>query len=445
MQVVSALGYLYAVYHPSANWGSVAEAGVKEMEDAEEKEVLRQQQMDNLDVNLLLRLRLGGVAAPPLTRADSGYNSAVQSGYPSEDEDDNDCEEEEEDGGNELERLRADDFERGFATTWVKTLIRRVEEEGEEGLADSTDEVRQRVVESAAELLVALLNPPPPQNHEDEHSQNQKDEAEDDDKFTREFSFDVAFSLPKESKITVRVNDGLAGRGDHTDVGLQTWGASIVFCKMMCEDPGRFSLLLSSAPKIVELGAGTGLVSLVLGQLLPRLPAYDIANTRLVATDYHPAVIENLRENIAMNMNVLHDGAGSGMMPMMKVEASVLDWAHQTSWPLGEGQQADILFATDVIYGHEHAKLLYECASRLLKPEGVFWLLQTVRQNGRFSAVADTVEEVFGGEGGGGDENRLGQTQRLGIVERERLEKRSGVGRGDETFYKLFKIGWVEV
>jgi SAM-dependent methyltransferase len=352
----------------------------------------------------------------PLT--DSGYNS----GYTSENEEHDDEEPDAEAGA--LDRLRADELERTFATRWVTRFVASGEE-----VSFSSEEGRQSTLEKAADLLNVLLNP-------GDGGDDDAGEGGGDDRFTRDFTF----ALPGRgdgrykdyTPICVRVNDGLAGRNgeDHLDVGLQTWGASIVLCQMMCDDAARFGLSptgLGEEPRIVELGAGTGLVSLVLGQLLPRL---GIERPLVVATDYHPAVIANLGENIALN----YGAAG-------RVKACALDWAEtdlSPEWPLG-GEKADILFATDVVYAAEHARMLYDCASRLLAPEGVFWLVATVRQNGRFNGVDKTVEDVFDWE----DPARsLTTGKRLSILESENLEKRSGVGRGDETSYKLFRIGW---
>ncbi|KAK5655818.1 hypothetical protein OQA88_5356 [Cercophora sp. LCS_1] len=331
---------------------------------------------------------------------DSGYNS----GYASEDED-----EKESAADKDVALLRADEFERSFAMRWLERFIACAAEEDPRPACFLSDESQQSALEKAADLLTALLSP---------DSGDDESNADEDDGFCRHFSF----LIPGQQSISVRLNDGLAG-ADHTDVGLQTWGASIVLCRMLCENPGQFEVSkanLGVSPKIVELGAGTGLVSLVLGQLLPRL---GVDKAVVVATDYHPTVIANLKGNIQANL----PAASS-------VQACALDWGQpelEASWPLGE-TPADLIIATDVVYDPEHATMLYDCASTILAPRGTFWLLQTVRPNGRHGDVADTVESVFSKESGP-----------LRILHSERLEKQDGVGRADEGYYRLFKIGQV--
>ena len=343
----------------------------------------------------------------PLT--DSGYSS----GYTSETEDDGPSPPPQETA---LALLRADDLERAFATRWVERFLVRADDLP----CFTTDEARHLAVEKAADLLIALSSPVPA---EDEACCALDDD--DPDSFWREFTFSTTTTAPD---ITVRINDGLAGKSasDHLDVGLQTWGASIVFCQMLCDDPGRFGLTTGRQSTIVELGAGTGLVSLALGKLLPALGAVD---TTVVATDYHPAVIANLQTNIAANESA--------------VVGCVLDWAREevddAAWPVEKGGKVDVLVATDVVYESAHAVMLYECAERLLAEDGVFWLMQTVRQNGRFGEVADAVGEVFGE----GDRAARECGKALRILERERVERKKGVGRGYEAFYQLFKVGWV--
>ncbi|TLD15590.1 uncharacterized protein PgNI_02321 [Pyricularia grisea] len=339
----------------------------------------------------------------------------VDSGYVSGD-DEEDCSGDDH-GEGALATLRADAFERDFAFRWLTSLILRADE-----LQLGSDDAREQLVEDASGLLASLTVP---------STSGVCEEAPEEDQdcgITREFTFDVTASECPGSHtppVTVRLFDADLAASDHTGVGLQSWGASIIFSELICKDPARLGLtqaaLGSCSPaRIVELGAGTGLVSLVLAQLLPRI---GVASPEIVATDYHPDVLDNLRANVAANEQT----AG--------VEVAPLDWSNPVLAPPLDAP-ADVLVATDVVYAPEHARWLRDCASRLLSREGVFWLVATVRPAGKFEGISNTVEDAFGVVDG------VGAGEGLRILETAMLDKRRGVGRGDEVGYRLFKIGW---
>ncbi|KAF7553448.1 hypothetical protein G7Z17_g3610 [Cylindrodendrum hubeiense] len=344
------------------------------------------------------------LAPPPLV--DSGYTSGVE-------DDSQDVENVEQ----SLDALRADGFERNFVERWLTGFMARAYDVP--GL--SSEDARDRALDQASWVLESFVaNTADDDELDDEHTH-----------FTREFSFNL--SVPgsqEEVPVQVQLNDGLAGKNstDCDDVGLQSWGASIVLSDLMCAEPSRFGLTqpsLGTSPRIIELGAGTGLVSLVLGAMLPHL---GTTTSDVIATDYHPAVLENLRTNIAANF------PSNGPVAM---HTSLLDWsAPVLDSPLD--LPADMLIATDVVYAPEHAIWLRDCATRLLSPDGVFWLLVTVRQNGKFEGISDTVEAAFATT----DRPRGKDGRLLTILDSEKLEKRSRVGRGDESGYRLFRVGW---
>lgn len=335
--------------------------------------------------------------------------SPIDSGYTSETEDDFDPINAEE----KLSILRTDEFERSFSERWLTGLIARADELS----CFDSEESHQHVLDLAYCVLESLHYPP-----SEEEDKSQAD-------FGRAFSFETSQSPSHHEKLnfTIHLNDGLAGMNDTDpdDVGLQSWGASIVFSKLLCESTERFGLAESTcgtSQRIIELGAGTGLVSLVLGKLLPRLAASSIT-----ATDYHPAVLGNLRSNIATNFP----------NDPQAVEAAFLDWSSPTLEP-PFNTPADILVATDAVYGLEHAVWLRNCASRLLAPDGIFWLLLTVRQNGKFEKIAKSVEVAFPTAA---SETRRGE-RCLAILDAQMVPKCANVGRADESGYKLYKIGW---
>ncbi|KOS20951.1 Protein-lysine methyltransferase METTL21E [Escovopsis weberi] len=239
----------------------------------------------------------------------------------------------------------------------------------------------------------------------------------------RRFDFEIGGPGQEKQTLGVELHDTPMQTGkDHTDVGLQTWGASIVISRFMAMRPEAFGLGdLEPGTTIVELGAGTGLLSLVLSSLLAeRQPL-------IVATDYHPTVLTNLRRNAAT-----HAESNPGAAP---IEVCHLDWsAPSREAPLDT--PAKYIVAADVAYAPEHAAWLRDCGAHLLAADGVFWLMVSIRPNGKFEGISDVVEAAFEA-GRPGVDGRV-----LKIVSTERIHKLDGIGRADEVAYKLYKVMW---
>lgn len=344
-------------------------------------------------------------AAPP-PQVDSGYVSGDDAGG-SDDSDDH--------GEDALARLRADSFERDFAFRWLTSLILRADE-----LQVESDEAREQLVEDASGLLASLTVAT-----ESGSVCEEGPEEDHDCGITRDFTFEVATQGCRDVStplVTVRLFDAALTASDHASVGLQSWGASIIFSELLCASPAQFGFTkaaLGSSPRIVELGAGTGLVSIVLAQLLPTI---GVSSPEILATDYHPVVLDNLAANIAAN-------------GQDEVQVAQLDWSDPVRRPPLD-EPADVLVATDVVYAPEHAVWLRDCAFGLLRREGTFWLVATVRPAGKFEEMGNTVEDAFGTVDGGCNADGLR------ILESKMLDKKKGVGRGNEIGYRLFKIGW---
>lgn len=364
-QITAALGFLQALYCPLRLPASIKGPSLK-------------------------RTLVPAVSTPSLT--DSGYASR----------DGEDGEDEVAASEEATAALRADPFERTFATRWLTSLMSRIEE------MEFDEQTTNRIVDDAAFILSSFSSSP---NEEEEEA------------LTRDFSFPMASGAVVE----IGLNDAPLSGVDHTDVGLQSWGASIVLSSMMCATPDHFSLTPQAQPhnsKVLELGAGTGLVSLTLAKLLPGL---GIAGADITATDYHHAVLENCKANIATNFG------SSGVAA--RLETMLLDWSQP---PVHLHSTVDFLVASDVVYAPEHAAWLRDCAAHMLKSDGTFWLMATVRQTGKFEGIPNTVEEAFRPELC--PRNDAGDVFR--ILETQEIEKRRGIGRGDESGYKLYKIGW---
>lgn len=132
------------------------------------------------------------------------------------------------------------------------------------------------------------------------------------------------------SGLSVILRDAPLESSDFSSVGAQTWGGSCILAEMIAENPQNFSiyprknaelcptrLRTNSAPfRALELGAGTGLASLVLGKVLGRIrgghcqgrssfmcPDSEVASAvdTVIATDFHLSVLANLRSNFAVN------------------------------------------------------------------------------------------------------------------------------------------------
>ncbi|KAI8981339.1 S-adenosyl-L-methionine-dependent methyltransferase, partial [Trametes punicea] len=306
----------------------------------------------------------------------------------------------------DIDALRSDAFEREHTIRWLTGFTARSGVWLSAAEDEKEADARANVVDAAASLLAAFAG------------------EEEEEDITRTFTFPTRSGYD----VHVELNDAALLSDDHTSVGLQSWGSSIRLAERMCLDPATFGLV--SFPKahlrILELGAGTGLLSIATAQLLASLSSS--CRSTIVATDYHPSVLANLRANVDAN-------CPPSTEPL--VDVLPLDWQH----PVYEGPFAepfDVVLAADVVYHPEHARWIKACMERLLGVGGVFWLIIPIRPTGRHEGLSNTVEATFPKastiEVGG---------PRLAIVSVEELTKHDGIGRADEGGYKLYKIKWV--
>ncbi|KAI0053379.1 hypothetical protein FA95DRAFT_1452067, partial [Auriscalpium vulgare] len=333
-------------------------------------------------------------------------DDAPDSGYASAEEDEEACRDSDEEDA--LDVLRGDAFERSFALKWLTGFVARADA-WLTGTADERDTVsRTAALDAASALLSRFVGSAP------------------EPAVTRAF----AFATPGSgAAIEVQLNDAPLLDGDHTCVGLQSWASSIVLAERMCADPPAFGL--ERPTRVLELGAGTGLLSIAAAQLLFPASTPIPPTPSIIATDYHPAVLTNLARNVAAN----------GVAARVAVRA--LDWAAPDFPP---GGRFAVVLAADVVYAPAHAAWLARCVAGLLarpgedgKAEGgVFWMIIALRGTGRHEGLADTVGTAFPRT-----EEIDGIEWTLGILGVDTLGKVEGVGRADEGGYRLYKIGWV--
>ncbi|KAF8272874.1 putative methyltransferase-domain-containing protein [Lactarius quietus] len=324
-------------------------------------------------------------------------NTVTDSGYASAEENDDD------DGAisdDEDDVLRSDEFERAFAIKWLIGFTAR-SDSWLPIMHDSEAVECARVIDEAASLLALFTGLAPEQE------------------ITRRFSFQVQGG----EHVQIELNDAPLVDEDHTSVGLQSWASSILLAERICANPSKFGLdATGESLRVLELGAGTGLLSITAAQILAR--AQTGTPPIIVATDFHPDVLANLQRNVDTN-----DDAGG-------VLVRELDWSRPNLEDAPLDQAFDVVLAADVVYEPSHASWIANCVAALLaRPAGVLWMIIALRTGGRHEGLSSKVVEAFSGGQSGA---------KLAILEEKTLRRIDGHGRGDEMGYTLFKIGWVQ-
>lgn len=407
---------------------------------------------------------------------DSGYASAE------EDEDEEDQEvvspgdgqasqPNDEEEASEIDILRFDVFERNFALKWLTGFTARADlflscapsADSSFSPCDTEDleDARSALVDDAASILSLFIHPP-----------TSSEEDGPEPPITRSFSFPFELSpaplkSSETSVIEVELNDAPLLNSDHTSVGLQSWASCIVLAERMCAHSLGFlpQPTTTKGHRILEIGAGTGLLSIVTSKILSRYPSYP--SPTIVATDYHSDVLDNLQRNIDANFP-----SSSTRVPesadISPIVVRKLDWETPEIDCEPLNAPFDVILGADIVYHPSHAQWIRNCVERLLLPPsqalppsdalpgtsnnatqgqgGVFWLIVALRATGRHEGDADTVTQVFPPVGSLSLDVGNGRDYELAVLEEEtvgRLE--GGVGRADEGGYRLFKIGWVPV
>ena len=220
--------------------------------------------------------------------------------------------------------------------------------------------------------------------------------------------------------VRVQLTDVALRNDDFGSVGAQTWGSACVLAEMIAEAPGRFGLGCTGdddpvfcrggdgpqggagVARVLELGAGTGLVSLTIGKILEKSRERDsrrAGTVVVVASDSYPPALENLRLNIQHNFPPKeNDGADSAPSARnLSISRHFLDWEEAADptcalqAPFNES--FDEVFGADIVYELEHAVWIKACLERVLHLTGRFHLVIPLRE--KFARESATVERVF--------------------------------------------------
>ncbi|KAI6117400.1 hypothetical protein EDD16DRAFT_1795708 [Pisolithus croceorrhizus] len=116
-----------------------------------------------------------------------------------------------------------------------------------------------------------------------------------------------SFNSGEIGKIDVRVTDISIENQDYRSVEVQTWGGAYVLAETIVEHPEQFGLVFRIGEdytcgerplRVLQLGAGTGLVGLTAAKVLVASLAKRDCRATVVATDFYPSVLDNLKTNI---------------------------------------------------------------------------------------------------------------------------------------------------
>lgn len=130
------------------------------------------------------------------------------------------------------------------------------------------------------------------------------------------------------------------------NLGLKTWASSLLLSKQL---PVLRKHLPVRTEKLLELGAGTGLVGISAACLWPVL---------VVLTDL-PEIVPNLQRNLQLNADQV-DRMGSS------VQARTLDWSSESDSPTTPDDKFKIIIAADPIYSPSHPMILVDAIKRWL-------------------------------------------------------------------------------
>ncbi|KAI6111752.1 hypothetical protein EDD16DRAFT_1883430 [Pisolithus croceorrhizus] len=149
-----------------------------------------------------------------------------------------------------------------------------------------------------------------------------------------------SFSSSEMERLDVRV----------MDVPIENWDYRNYTCG---ERPLRF----------LELSAGTGLVGLTVAKVLVASLAKRDCRATVVATDFYPSALDNLKAN----MEKYFPGDLTG--GTVTITDPFLDWSKLPAMssiakPLSES--FDVVFGADVVFEEDHAIWIKKCLERLL-------------------------------------------------------------------------------
>ena len=283
-----------------------------------------------------------------------------------------------------------DDFEHRYTVQWLTNLLQvlPMSDPSQVAFRDGGDERIEGILDRAADLLSSSSGPSASSSVSQTYRIPSRVST----------GKDGTALAPSSPLVEIIIKEGSINSCEHGGaVGMQTWESAMVLAKCIAEDPGLFMPLRGSESstnqfqggpiRVLELGAGTGLVSIAVAKIASRHIQHRIASSdspddpkvEVFATDYDETVLTNLHENLS------HNGPyGYGV----SVTSRPLDWEYYyrlstvcdgneqkdpfptTTMLEGEDDlfhSFDIILAADVVYEIHQAEWLRAAIQYLLR------------------------------------------------------------------------------
>jgi len=263
-------------------------------------------------------------------------------------------------------------FSKKLACDWLTALISHLQKRFSGDGGDPED--HESLLDDAAALLAVFAG------------------AASAGKLTRTFTF----GRPPSPLVHVEVTDIPLENQDYTTLGAQTWGGAHVLAEIIIRDPYGFGLHPEQASRspgglnILELGAGTGLVSLAVYRYLA---SRGLCAT-IYATDFNSLILNNLAQNITINKQTIPESTD------LRISSGSLDWSNPDAADPYLLDSVDLVLGADVIYEELHAGWIKTCLERFMrKPrfgsvhQPVFHLVIPLRPTHSFES--STIEGTF--------------------------------------------------
>ena len=331
----------------------------------------------------------------------------------------------------ELDTLRTDIFERTYAIKWLTALISQLGTENSDSdplSAHLHQPSTEDLLQNAASLLAICAG------------------TASAGVIVRQFVFENRHEEEKEdiNLINVELVDVPLDNHDYRSVGAQTWGSACIMAEMIVDHPRQFGFhqhhTECSTFRCLELGAGTGLVSITVTKMMMQKSMKNNTKLEVVATDYYPSVLTNLERNVYSNFPEPPSASVS-------ILTRVLDWStfsSQTNHDPVFESPFDLILGADIIYESQHTLWIKSCLTKLLrKPSSTspsdisptFHLVIPLRAT--HIVESNTIEQVFLLN----NHNRNGSTE-LVIYYKEIIICDAESCKGEDVEYAYYKIGW---